>query len=655
MPKFIKKPRHYYLLLFFLFAIYMWFVYQSNHDKVLLSIGLTLMLGYTVFFIYYTRFYHVQWRRSLLNLQRQVIRGQRFAFYQLPYGLILVNEDSVIEWHNQYVVDKMKLDMPLLGRSISEVTPINKKEAGNTNVFLMNWKDHKYEVSFDHTERFYLFRDVTEIVTLRDSYDQEQVVVGYLYMDNYDEVGQELTDQEETLLLSNVNHLISTWAERNQILLKRFDVDKMFLVTQYQFLQKMMKKRFDILDEIRKLTRGHSIPLTLSIGIAHTSGTLIDRSRQAQSALNIALARGGDQVAVQNGESLVFFGGKTSALERRTRVRARVISHAMGNLLRDSQRVIIMGHIHPDMDAIGAAIGVACFAQNYDCKPHIILNESNPSIDRLWNLIQSNVELAEMFYTSEQVDEWVDHPDTLVVLVDTHRPNSAIEPIFLEQAKQVVVIDHHRRGKDFVQDSVLVYLEPYASSTCELVTELLQYQEDQLSLDSLVATLLLAGIVVDTKHFAYHSGARTFEAASYLRRQGASLSTIQSLLKEDLDQYIKRAEILKNTELWGKEIAIAMGHDQEVYDQLLIAQAADTLLNMKDVEASFVIAKRDDDTVAISARSQGKINVQLIMEALGGGGHYTNAACQQIKTSLDEMRKQLQKVIHDYQTTEGEQ
>lgn len=495
-------------------------------------------------------------------------------------------------------------------------------------------------------ERLYYFRDVTELARLQERYEQERVVIGLMHLDNFDEAGQGMNDQERTLLLTEVTGAISRWALKHDISLRRYDTDRFLLILEQRGLNQLMKSRFDILDEVREKTRQNKIPITLSIGLAVTGDTMIERTQNAQAALDIALARGGDQAAVHNGERIVFFGGKTNAVEKRTRVRARVISHALGNLIRDSERVLIMGHTEPDMDALGAAIGVLRAVRQNDRTGYIVLDEDdhNPGIERLLEAIEKHDYLRERIVTPERALQMV-NDTTLVILVDTHKPSLAIEPRLLDRAERVVVIDHHRRGEEFVRDPVLVYLEPYASSTCELVTELLQYQKDRTVMDTLEATALFAGIVVDTKSFAFRSGSRTFEAASFLRQHGADLAMVQTLLKEDLDRFVKRAEIVKNTEVVYDKIAIATGEEGERYDQILIAQSADTLLNMHGIRAAFVVCERDDGKVAISARSQGDINVQVVMEEMGGGGHLTNAAVQLENVTISEARERLLKIL----------
>lgn len=571
----------------------------------------------------------------------------RAALDRLPIGMILYNQAGKIEWVNPFI-KKLTPAKQLIGVKVEDVfKELKDVKAKQFEPFHIHVHDKTLEVIADGDNRMYFLQDVSYLKQLEARYRAEQVVLGFLHLDNFDEAGQGLSDQESTLLVSNTTGAISKWALDHSITLKRIDTDKMFFVTQNQSLEKLIQTRFDILDVVREMTRKNKIPITLSIGIASVGDTPVEKTKNAQAALDMALARGGDQAAVRNGEKILFFGGKTNAMEKRTRVRARVISHAMKNLIRDSERILVMGHTQPDMDALGSAIGVVRFCLANDRDAHIVLDESNHFIDRLLEGIKEHNYLKEHLITPEKALQWIDDPDTLLVLVDTHKPSLVMSPTLMDRAQRIVVIDHHRRGEDFIDDPVLVYLEPYASSTCELVTELLQYQDNELGMDTLEATALFAGIVVDTRNFAIRSGSRTFEAASFLRRHGADLAMVQALLKEDLSQFVKRAEIIKNTEVLSDAIAIAVGEESEVYDQLIIAQAADTLLNMQGVVASFVIAPRNDDLISVSARSQGDLNVQVIMERMGGGGHLTHAACQMKGASLQETKEQLIDIIKD--------
>lgn len=647
MPKFVIQRWHGYHMVFAMCFCLILIAILSTYKWIYGIVGLMLFTVLALVLYRAERAFRKDFTEYVLTLTKRVKNAGQMALDELPIGMLLYDRNGRIEWLNPFVAKMSDRDR-LIGEMVEEIFPeLKQAKQDGDEPFSLQIRNKTYEVIHQPEERIYFFRDISRLNRMEKRYRDEKAVLGFLHLDNVDEAGQGLSDQESTILVSNVTSAISKWALEHHMALKRIDTDKMFFVTQYQSLQKMIKSKFDILDVVRDMTRQNKIPITLSIGVASVGNTMIERSQNAQAALDIALARGGDQAAVQEGERIVFFGGKTNAVEKRTRVRARVISHAMSNLIRDSKRVLVMGHTQPDMDALGAAIGVVKFARIHDCEAFIVLDEENPSIERLMTAITQHDYLGEQLIRPDDALQWADDPETLLILVDTHKPSLTIEPRLLERAQRVVVIDHHRRGEDFVKDPVLVYLEPYASSTSELVTELLQYQDRRLAMDTLEATALLAGIVVDTKNFAFRAGSRTFEAASFLRRHGADLMMVQSLLKEDLNQYVKRAEIVKNTELLYSDIAIAVGDENETYDQLLIAQAADTLLNMQGVRASFVIGKRDDGLISISARSQGEINVQLIMEELGGGGHLTNAACQFKNASLKETKEHLIKVLNE--------
>jgi c-di-AMP phosphodiesterase-like protein len=404
------------------------------------------------------------------------------------------------------------------------------------------------------------------------------------------------------------------------------------------------------LDQVREETSKQNIPLTLSIGIGAGAADLPELGALAQSSLDLALGRGGDQVAIKQPNGKVkFFGGKTNPMEKRTRVRARVISHALKELITESGKVIIMGHKYPDMDAVGAAIGILKVAQVNQKDGFIVLDPDHidTGVQRMLEEIKKKEGLWERFITPEEALNLVSD-DTLLVVVDTHKPSLVIEERLLNRIENVVVIDHHRRGEDFIEDPLLVYMEPYASSTAELVTELLEYQPKRFKIDMLEATALLAGIIVDTKSFTLRTGSRTFDAASFLRSQGADTVLVQKFLKEDITQYVQRARFIEHAEIYTAGIAISRAEPNKMYDQVLIAQAADTLLSISGVVASFVISKRRDNLIGISARSLGDINVQVIMESLQGGGHLTNAATQLQDISLDEAEERLKQAIDEY-------
>jgi c-di-AMP phosphodiesterase-like protein len=459
-----------------------------------------------------------------------------------------------------------------------------------------------------------------------------------------------MDDQRKSSLNNLVTSLLNKWAKENGVFFKRTNQDRFISVFNENILQQLEKGKFSILDEIRESSSKQNVPLTLSIGVGSGISSLPELGTLAQSSLDLALGRGGDQVAIKlpNGK-VKFYGGKTNPIEKRTRVRARVISHALKDIITDSDKVIVMGHKNPDLDAIGSAIGIFKIAQVNKCEGYIVLNfhEIDSSVGRLLEEIRlTKPDLYSRFITPEAAAEMATD-ESLLVIVDTHKPSMLIEERLLNRMDKIVIIDHHRRGEEFIHHPLLVYMEPYASSTAELVTELLEYQPKRGKIDMLDATALLAGIIVDTKSFTLRTGSRTFDAASYLRGKGADTVLVQKFMKEDIKTYIERSKLIESVSFYKKGIAIAVGRSGKVHNQVLIAQAADTLLAMDGVVASFVIAMRSEDTVGISARSLGDINVQIIMEMLDGGGHLTNAATQQSGTP-EEAEQRLKAAIDEY-------
>ncbi|MDN7228539.1 DHH family phosphoesterase [Planococcus liqunii] len=570
------------------------------------------------------------------------------ALLEMPIGILLVNENFDIEWANPYMTSMLEYDT-LIGESLYSLsdefqTLVKSEEAGDMIIAL---GERKYRVYYKADDRlFYLF-DITEQVEIETLYYADRTVIGILFIDNYDELAQGMDDQTRSNLNSLVTSLINEWGAHYGIFVKRISSDRFMAVFNESILKELELSKFAILDDIREVTSKDNLALTLSIGVGAGSASLVELGSMAQSGLDLVLGRGGDQVAIKNPSGKVkFYGGKTNPVEKRTRVRARVISHALRDLIQESDHVFVMGHKLPDMDAIGAAVGVSKMAAMNKVKSSIVLdfNEYDRSVMRLMEEIRQDDELFDRFITPEEaLSEMTDN--SLLVIVDTHKPSMVIDERVLQRMERVVLIDHHRRGEEFITNTMLVYMEPYASSTAELVTELIEYQPKHEKLSMLEATAMLAGIIVDTKSFTLRTGARTFEAASYLRSNGADTVLVQRLLKEDLDTYVERAKIVQTVEFVGNGIAIARGEAGRIYSPVLIAQTADILLTMKDVNASFVVAERSEGGIGISARSLGEVNVQIAMENLGGGGHLTNAATQMPGVTIDEAIAQLKQVI----------
>ncbi|VXC01604.1 phosphodiesterase acting on cyclic dinucleotides [Bacillus sp. 349Y] len=631
------------LTLLFLVAIvfYNWILALAG----LLVYGLVFFLAF-----YFEGRSHDETEEYISTLSYRVKRVGEEALMEMPIGIMLINDEYYIEWTNPFLASCFNEDT-VVGRSLYDVAdslvPLIKQEVDSEIVTI---NERKYHVVLKLKERLLYFFDVTEQKEIEKQYHEERTNIAIIYLDNYDELTQGMDDQTRSSLNSLVTSNLNKWAQEYGVFLKRTSSERFIAVINDKVLQILEKEKFGILDDVRDSTSKHNVPLTLSIGVGTGVSSLPELGTLAQSSLDLALGRGGDQVAIkQTNGKVKFYGGKTNPMEKRTRVRARVISHALKEIMVESDKVIIMGHKHPDMDAIGAAIGIRKVAQMNQRDGYVVLNfnEIDNSVKRLMKEIKGNTDLHSRFITPEEALEMATD-DTLLVVVDTHKPSLVIEERLLNKVDKVVVIDHHRRGEDFIQNPLLVYMEPYASSTAELVTELLEYQPKHEKISMLEATSLLAGIIVDTKSFTLRTGSRTFDAASYLRAQGADTVLVQKFLKEDVATYIKRARLIETVEFYRDGVAIAHAPDEVVSDPVLIAQAADTLLTMDGVIASFVISKRDEETVGISARSLGDVNVQIIMENLEGGGHLSNAATQLKHKTVQEAEKLLKEALDDY-------
>ncbi len=607
-----------------------------------------LLIAWAVLFIRAQKKYDKRLDMYMSTLSYRVNKAGEEAVTKLPIGIVLYDENRVIQWANPFVYERF--GNGLTGES---VTMIHEEvsdflDEGLTDETVQVDSSYYY-LTFEQNERLIYIVDVTEKELTQEKYEHMLPVVAHIYLDNYDEVTQSMEDQVRSKLLAQVTTALNNWASDYDIFLRRTSSDRFLAVMNHKALLLLEENRFELLDEVRDITAKEKVPITLSIGVGTEESSLKQLGVLAQSSLDLALGRGGDQVAIKKKNGRVrFYGGKTNAVEKRTRVRARVISHALRDFVKESERVIVMGHQRPDMDAIGAALGVLKIADLNDREGFIVLDEedTNADVQRLLEEVEQHDHLWNQFISPEEAINLVDK-ETLLVVVDTHKPSLVIEPKLLQMVDRIIVLDHHRRSEDFVQDPVLVYMEPYASSTAELVTELLEYQPMQFKMDRLEATALLAGITVDTKSFAVRTGARTFDAASFLRANGADTALVQKLLKEDLASYVKRAKLMENAYVYREGYAIATAQDDAAYDQIIIAQAADTLLTMSGVRASFVVCMRADGRIGISARSLGDVNVQVIMERLGGGGHLSNAATQLEELTMEEARIQLEQAVDE--------
>ncbi len=649
MGTFRKRPIRYPLFVLSIFGI-VTFVLLCIWN---IGIGIGYGVGFVLLMAYTWKVEKITFEETEKHIESISFRMKKVgeeALLEMPIGILLVNDQYEIEWSNPYMQGVLNMEN-LVGEGIVNISDdiyvLMKSEETNEDTITLH--DRKYRVYYKKEENLLYFFDITEQIAIEKQYYADRTVIAILFVDNYDEITQAMDDQPRSLTNTMVTSIVNDWAAEQGIFVKRISSDRFLAVLNESILMELEKKKFAILDTIREKTAQKNMSLTLSIGVGAGSSSLVELGELAQSSLDLVLGRGGDQVAIkQPTGKLKFYGGKTNPVEKRTRVRARVISHALRDLIQDSDQVFVMGHKNPDMDSIGASVGVRKMAQMNDVKGYVIINfeELNGSVTRLMHEIESKSDFYENFLTPDEAAARMTEK-SLLVIVDTHKPDLVIDSHLLKLAEKVVVIDHHRRSEDFIENPTLVYMEPYASSTAELITELLEYQPKRAKINMLEATALLAGIIVDTKSFTLRTGARTFEAASYLRTNGADTVLVQRLLKEDVDTYIERSKIVQTVKFVKPGIAIAVGEEAKVYDSVLVAQTADILLTMKDVGASFVIAHRSDGKIGISARSLGEVNVQLVMEKLGGGGHLTNAACQVEANSIAGVKKYLEEAINE--------
>lgn len=583
------------------------------------------------------------------KLVKDIAGSRQYAVDEMPIGLILLNEDDEIEWMNKFI--GAELTQEAIGEPVNRIFPniMTSLKANNMQVIESGYNERRFRIHWEEGMNALHLVDITAERNLQDTLTGKSPVIGILLLDNYDDMTQNMSEALKSEVNNNITNTINDWANRHDIYIRRFSQDRFIIVLNKAHLKDIEETRFNLLDEVRDGSQETGAQITLSIGIGEGTEDLIEIGELAQSSLDLALGRGGDQVAIKSPNGAArFYGGKTDPMEKRTRVKARVVAHALRDILLEGDNVIIMGHKRPDMDAIGASLGVARLALMNGMNANIILNDEDidDTLKRMMREVEEREELMSRFVSSEEAWDMIS-PRTTVVVVDTHRPSMVLDEDILNKAARKVVIDHHRRADDIISNPLLVYMEPYASSASELVAELLEYQNQQKKISRIEATVMLTGIIVDTRNYTLRTGSRTFDAASFLRKHGADPVLAQTFLKDDIDTYIARSDLIKSAEIWENGVAIVTADQTMTYHPVTVAQSADQLLQIDGVKASFVMALREDDSIGISARSFGDINVQLVMEALGGGGHLTNAATRVTDRTIDEFYDDLVREINE--------
>lgn len=610
---------------------------------------------YLIFELYQIRFQEKSFVKYIEELDFCLSSHTRGTLVNYPAPLVITELSGEITWFNEKFSAMLKNDN-LFNLPIQELLPdiqLTKFIESDESVkFTAEINDGFYEVwgnavySQDSGESGLIiiyFIDKTEERKANVLRENERLTECLVIIDNYDEVLKETPDSNHGTLLGEIEQRIAQWAASGNGVLRKYERDKTIVMFQQKSFKAVMENKFDILNQVRDINLENKIPVTLSIGIGTGGSDIAETDKFARLALDMALGRGGDQVVIRDSENFNFYGAKTREVEKRTKVKARVVAHALRELVDHSTSVMIMGHKNADMDSLGAAVGLCKAVRSRGKNAFIAVNKSETGIRRMIDELEKNEYYEDTFITAEQALNMYNQ-DTLLIVVDTHRPGMVESEELLRHAENVVLIDHHRRSEDFIENAVLTYHEPYASSTCEMITEILQYLQDSDRLSQMEAEILYAGIFLDTKGFVFKTGVRTFEAAAYLRRLGVNTINVRRFFKSDFKSYTQKAEIIKEAQIYRDDIAVAEAIGDDAEFPIVAAQAADELLNIAGVEASFVIALHKG-RILISGRSLDSINVQVILERLGGGGHITIAGTQLEGVELEEAENLLKQAI----------
>ncbi|MDD3223129.1 MAG: DHH family phosphoesterase [Clostridium sp.] len=656
------------LYVFAITAMILMFVYYGHYIAAVAF--LLFFLFVLIYNVKYSRVKDYMWEDIIEKNFSKLDSDTRNVLTNLPFSLVIISNEGNIVWHNKKFT-QIIINPQLTGKNINEfIKRVNVKD-----ILKDNKKSYKYIKlnnkyydiyanklsSGDENDSFYnmiilYFSDATDKYNIVNEIENLRESVILIEVDNLSEVVKSTPEDKKPLLKAEIERNINSYAQSVNAMFKKYSTGKYVLVIQNKNLQKEMEKKFEILDVMREINVGNTLAVTLSIGVGRGSDTPIENYNSAVFAKELALGRGGDQTVIKKNEKLFFYGGKTKEVEKRTKVRARIIGQSLVDLAKQSSNVIIMGHNNPDIDCFGSAIGIYSSIRLINSETFILVDSSNSSIKYIYDKIKSDKGYQKAFKNSREVFEIVDD-NTLLILVDVNSRNYVQNQKLVNLVKKTVIIDHHRKSANYIDDAVISYVESYASSTSELVTEMVQYMNENYVMKPIEAEALLAGICVDTKNFYFKTGVRTFEAAAYLRKHGADTIDVKKLFSSDLNSYIEKSQIIKSATIINKNIAIAVC-PSEIKDSVIAAKAADELLNITGIEASFVLIRINND-ILISGRSFGDINVQVILEKLGGGGHMTMAGAKveippdkrnakNEKIEMDETIIKIKKSIGDY-------
>lgn len=626
-------------------------------DMLIISNILLLIYAAALLYIIFDNSKKDNFSNKIENIIHKVDTVKSTAFSKVHFPTMFLLENGEVIWYNESLALRLE-NNDIVGKNIKEIIKefniklaLEGKRSEYKNVV---FKDRiydiyisiiqDYEINEDNNLIVISFDDITDNINLINQINNAKESVMLIEVDNLDEVIKTTEEDLRPQLIADIDRTINNYANSLKALIRKYSSNKYVLTTKDANIETEMNKKFDILDTIREVSSGNKLTVTLSIGVGRGGENPAENHEFATIAKDLALGRGGDQCVVKSFEKVSFYGGKTKEVEKRTKVRARVIGHALLELINESSNVIIMGHHNPDMDCLGAAIGMYSTIRSLNKECYIVMDEPHDAVQYMLDRLDEDDNYKDTFININAVKN-IKNDKSLLILVDVHNESYVLSMEVVDYFSRIVIIDHHRKTKDFIQGTMLSYVETYASSTSELITELIQYMVEKPKLREVEAVALLAGICLDTKNFCFKTGVRTFEAAAFLRRLGADTVDVKRIFSEALDIYITRADIIKTAKV-KSGIAVAKC-PPEISNSVLPAQAADELLNITGIQASFVIAKIEEGTY-ISGRSLGEINVQVILEYLGGGGHLTMAAARIKDSNQDEAEELLNDAIEKY-------
>ena len=608
--------------------------------------------------------------RELISFATQYASVQKKLLNDLEIPYALLDYTGRVLWMNEQFIEIMGVDEKY-SKSITTIFPtvtreFLQKNENRTDIHVQrdekNFRlcvkkitfdeiaDENEIVNIEENDEFlnviYLF-DQTELVAYKNHIEKQKQVAALVYIDNYDEALDSIEDVKRSLLVALIDRRVNKYFSEMDGLVRKIEKDKYFVVFKYQYLETMKEDKFKILEEVKSIKVGNEMAVTLSIGVGIKNDNYNENYEYARAAIDLALGRGGDQVVIKDGEDISYFGGKAKQVESKTRVKARVKAQALQEIIGSCENVLIMGHNLTDVDSLGAGLGIYCAATELGKKAQIVINDMTSSIRPLMECFsEENGYPLDMFINSEQALEMVSY-NSVVMVVDTNRPSYTECPELLTRTNNIVVFDHHRQSSEVVENPVLSYIEPYASSACEMVAEVLQYFNDGVKLNAAEADCIYAGILIDTNNFMTKTGVRTFEAAAFLKRSGADVTRVRKMLRNDMACYKARAEAVRHAEVYRGAYAISVCPGENVESPTIVgAQAANELLNIIGIKASFVLTEYNGK-IYISSRSIDEINVQLIMERLGGGGHLNVAGAQLTDCSIVQAKHMIQDTIDE--------